>query len=158
MNRYKIILYIISLAISGCVVNRHSCQYDLTIDYIKTNCSLYNGLVIEKLKNVRKIEDGIPHVYDVEFKATYGGFGQAFENAMDDKLKKIVFRESVEGYKWIWHGKDIISPVMPFIFEANNWYRIGQLYENGAPSVLLFFYVKEDGSFQVTRKDSPTNW
>lgn len=141
-----------------CVFNRHPCRFKVNRDYIKTNCTLYNGLVIKKLRNVTKIEKGIPIEYEVEFKARYGGSGEAFTEAMDNDLNKIFFKKEIKGYKWIWHGKNVTSPIMPFDFEINNWYTIGELYEHGAPSVVLYIYVKEDGSLQAYRKDTPTNW
>lgn len=159
LNRTQIIVSIVGLvSLHACITNRHACKFEMTNEYIKTNCTLFNGLELKKLKDVAKIQDGIPNEYDIEFAATYGGSGEAFAKGMDEGLKKIVFNEEIKGYQWIWHKKNIVSSIIPFDFEVETWYMVTQLYQNGVPSVVLFIYVEKDGSFEVTRKDIPTNW
>lgn len=157
MNYLIVVFFIVLALTNGCKLNLHPCDYKITPKYIKTNCTLFNGLEIEKLKNVI-IEDSVPKEYEIEFKASYGASGEYFEMAMKNKLNKIIFKEEITGYSWLWHGQGVISSIMPFDFEPHNWYLIGRLYENGAPSVLLYIYVNKDGSFNVYRKDTPTNW
>lgn len=146
------------LLLGGCSNKTYKCDFKINHESIKTNCTLYNGLEIEKLKNVIQTEKGLPERYDVEFKATYGGSSEGFDIAMENKLNEIVFKREIKGYKWIVHGRDIVSPVMPFEFEPSSWYRLGDLYESGVPSVVLFVYVEKDGQFKVYRKNSHTNW
>ena len=160
MTKYKIGFGFFILTIFyKCTVNFHACNFEVTPEFIRTSCSLHNGLEIEKLKNISEMNNNIPKEYEIEFKASYGAESDAIlAKAMDNKLKRIKFKKEINGYNWIWHGKKSVTSIMPFDFEPNSWYIIGDLYENGVPSVLLYVYVNENGSFKTYRKDTPTNW
>ena len=104
------------------------------------------------------MKDGRPDKYEVEFNATYGGSGENFDRYLVKGLKKIEFAKPIEDYRWIWHKHGVVSPTIPFIFKKKSWYILGRLYEGGTPSVLIFIYVKDDGTFLTFRKDKATNF
>lgn len=145
-------ILILMLFINGCVLVKHPCNYKLSNLSIKTNCDLINGVTIEKLKNITELEGNVPSKYDIEYSVHYTAKSVA---AMEDNmnLKELFFKKEIKGYKWNILGSDSSVATFPYEFEKNNWYIFSDLYENGIPSVRIFVYVNDNGSFDKYRRD-----
>jgi len=153
-------MFLIFSMVFQCTLNsdgqsQQECTFDFNIAFISSSCSLFNGVTVKKLKNVTRLENGIPNKYSVEFQAIFGSKSMKdFDRYYFNGLYKIPFKTKTEGYAWIWIEKGTSSDLLPFNFEKNNWYLIDHLYNHGTPSVRLFVFVNADLSLKVHRQDS----
>lgn len=119
----KIILIFLYCSLSSCYhiymgYFAKSCSFEITREYIKSNCKL-EGVTVCELSVDSFCFQGVPAKYDI-VKLCFASL-----KSKNHKAKKYIhFFKTNSNYKWTDTRKHIITDTLSFGFEKNVWYNI----------------------------------
>lgn len=148
---------IFMLIITGCGQSSQrkpfKCHYNVTPDYIESNCSFDYSIVFEKIAVDSIGVDSIPAIYDTQEIFTVGKI-----NLEDSSVNKINFYNPTNNYIWNDIKNSGLNPILPTTMKPNNWYLIRTLMINGNPNGNVFIHVDDKGKYQFIHSSLKTAW
>lgn len=123
------------------------CRFEITKEYIESNCKLQEGVTVCELSVDSFSSQGVPIKYD-KIKLCFA----SLKSKEHKPKKRIYFFKPNLNYKWTDTQKYIITDTLNFKFEKNIWYKIRVSTQNA------YFIFDDKDSMTLHWRNVHKNW